>query len=51
MFYFDKRDDAREFARKKKGYRPLDLKGVPGSLKRWGVLVLDRPKPEGAKKT
>ena len=51
MFYFRKRDDARAFARRNPSYRPLDLKGVKDAQKRWGVLVLNRPKPEGAKKT
>ena len=50
MFYFDTRGDARAFARKKQSYRPLDLKDVSGAQKRWGVLVFNRPLPEGAKK-
>ena len=49
MLYFDSRDKARDFSRKKAGYKALDLKGT-GKDKRWGVLVLpNAEKPKGAK--
>lgn len=49
MLYFDTRDMAREFARKKPQYKALDLANS-GKDKRWGVLVLANvDKPKGAK--
>lgn len=49
MLYFDSRDKAREFARKKPSYKALDLKGT-NKDRRWGVVVLAHSeKPKGAK--
>jgi len=40
MFYFNKRSDARAFARSNASYRPVDL--GKDARKRWAVVILNR---------